>query len=221
MNTRQPDESAPERGGRVRRYWKRIALVAVALFVVVSVGRSVLPALGVRLPAVGSRPAHAPTTKAASPPAPAVNLDGVPILGGGQPMLTLNPGLVQPGSTVAVNGSGFDAGARVDVLLQVDKSKARQMATLTVGKDGTISGSLPIPTDLATGQNTREVTAQQRGSNKVAKAEAALAQGVAKATLSAAAAKPGDSVSLSAQGFLPGEDVGVDWCRVSGDPSAT
>src|SRR5439155_17790113 len=155
MNTRQPDESAPERGGRVRRYWKRIALVAVALFVVVSVGRSVLPALGVRLPSAGSRPAHTPTTKAASPPAPTVNLDGVPILGGGQPMITLNPGLVQPGSNVVVNGSGFDAGARVDILLQVDKSKAKQMASVTVGKDGTISGSLPFPPDLAGGQTTR------------------------------------------------------------------
>jgi hypothetical protein len=224
MNTRQPDEPGPERGGRIRRNWKRIALVAVALFVAVSVGRSVLPALGLRLPAIGSRAAHAPnakSTKAASPPAPTVNLDGVPILGGGQPMITLNPGLVQPGSTVAVSGSGFDAGAKVDLLLQVDKSKARQMATVTVGKDGTVSGSLPFPADLAGGQTAREVTAQQRGSNKVAKAEASLAQGVAKATLSAAAAKPGDTVSLSAQGFLPGEDVGVYWGRVSGEPSAT
>jgi hypothetical protein len=34
------------------------------------------------------------------------------------------------------------------------------------------------------------------------------------------AGKPGDTVSLSAQGFAAGEDVGVYWGRVSGDPNA-
>ena len=94
------------------------------------------------------------------------------------------------------------------------------MATVTVGKDGTIGSSLPFPSDSG-GSQTRQVTAQQRGSTKVATAEAALAQGVAKATLFPAAGRPGDSVSLSAQGFVSGEDVGVYWGRVSGDPSAT
>jgi hypothetical protein len=218
MKTKQPAEPVPEGGGRIRRHWKRVALGAVVLFVVFSVVRSVLPALGIHLP--GKSRTGQPTTTAKSAPPPTVNLDGVPILGGGQPLITLNPGLVRPGATVAVNGSGFDAGSRVDLLLGTGKSqKAQQMATVTATKDGIIGASLPFPSEIGSGGTTREVTAQQRNSNKVAKAEAILAQGTAQASLSAAAAKPGDSVSLSAKGFASGEDLGVYWGRVTGDPS--
>jgi hypothetical protein len=231
MKRKQRTQPVPEGGGgRARRdwslrrhwSWKRAALAVVALFVVVSVGRSLLPALGVSLP--GRSSSGKPTTQAKNPPQPTVNLDGVAILGGGQPIITLNPGLVRPGSTVAVNGSGFDAGARVDLLLGTGGGKARkaqQLATVTVAKDGTIAGSLPFPAEVGAGGTNREVTAQQRNSDKVAKAEAVLAQGTAQATLSAAAAKPGDTVSLSAKGFASGEDLGVYWGRVTGDPSAT
>ncbi len=227
MNTKQPAEPAPEGGGLIRRHWKRVALGTVVLLVVLSVGRSVLPALGIDLPGKPQLPGKSqrtgkPTTKAKSPPPPTVKLDGIPILGGGQPLITLNPGLVRPGATVAVNGSGFDAGSRVDLLLGTGKSqKAQQLATVTATKDGTIGGSVPFPSEIGGGETTREVTAQQRNSNKVAKAAAVLAQGTAQATLSAAAGKPGDTVSLSAQGFASGEDLGVYWARVTGEPSAT
>jgi hypothetical protein len=218
METKQPAEPAAERGGRARRNWKRVALAAALAFVVFSVGRSVLPALGIHVPGK-SHPTSQPTT-AKSAPAPTVNLDGVSVIGGGQPLITLNPGLVRPGATVAVNGSGFDAGARVDLLLGTAKSaKAQQLATVTVAKNGTISGSVPFPSEIGSGGTSRVVTAQQRGSNKVAKADATLAQGTAQAKLSAAAARPGDPVSLSASGFASGEDLGVYWGRVTGDPS--
>jgi hypothetical protein len=226
METRHSAEPEAGRGGRDRRKrfrlsWKRAAVAVVMAFVVFSVGRSVLPALGIHVPG-RSHPAAtgAEPTTAKSAPAPTVNLDGVPVLGGGQPLITLNPGLVRPGSTVSVSGSGFDAGARVDLLVGTGKAgKAQPVATVTAGKNGTISGSLPFPSDVGTGSTTREVTAQQRGSDKVAKADATLAQGTAQAKISAAAARPGDSVSLSASGFASGEDLAVYWGRVTGDPS--
>ncbi len=221
MKRKQPTEPVPEGGGRVRRSWKKLALAAVALFVVFSVGRSVLPALGIGFPG-GSKPGGPASTRAKNPPPPTVNLDGVMVPGSGQPLITLNPGLVRAGSTVAVNGSGFDPGSRVDLLLSSGKSqKAQQLATVTASKDGTIAGALPFPSEVSGGDTTREVTAQQRNSNKVAKAEAVLAQGTAQATLSAAAGKPGDTVALSAKGFGSGEDLGVYWGRVTGEPSAT
>jgi hypothetical protein len=221
METRQPAEPVPEGGGRVRRKWKRVAFGALVLFIVFSVGRSVLPALGIKLPGKLHRPTTQPSTAIVkSAPPPVVNLNGVPVLGGGKPLITLNPGLVRPGATVSVNGSGFDAGSRVDLLLGDGKSpKAKQMATVTATKDGMIASSLPFPSELGSGGNTREVTAQQRNSDNVAKAEATLAQGTAQAKLSAAAGRPGDAVSLSAQGFANGEDLGVYWGRVTGDPS--
>jgi hypothetical protein len=207
----------PPAGGRIRRNWKRVGLALVVAFVVASVGRSVLPALGVHVPTGTS--GGKPTTEAKSEAPPTVDLNGVLVPGGGQPIITVNPGLVRPGATVAVNGSGFDAGARVDILLGSAKSqKAQQVATVTVGKDGTINSSIAFPSE-ATGENTKVVTAQQRGSTKVAKAEAMLGQGVASATLSAAAGKPGDTVGLSAKGFASGEDLGVYWGRVNGEPT--
>jgi hypothetical protein len=93
------------------------------------------------------------------------------------------------------------------------------VATVTVAKDGSINGSVPFPIDTASGGNIREITAQQRNSTKVAKAEASVAQGTAQATLSAIVGKPGDTVSLSAKGFASGEDLAVYWGRVTGEPT--
>lgn len=214
-----PDEPPPARGGRARRLWKRGALAVVALFVVVSVVRSVLPALGLHVPGGGGKPASAPTEAVSSAPPPNVKLDGVSILGGGQPLITLSPGLVQPGTSVAVNGSGFDKGARVDILLGDGGPTGKPIGAATVAKDGSFSSSIPFPANAASAKTAQVVTAQQRGGGKVAKAEATLAQGVAKATLFPAAGKPGQSVSLSAQGFAGGEDVAVYWGRVSGKPN--
>jgi len=126
MSTKHSEESAPAPGRRSRRLWKRGALAAVALFVVVSVVRSVLPALGVHLSSGGSAPQAAPSVEVSSAPPPTVKLNDVPILGGGQPIITLSPGLVTPGTNVAVIGSGFDAGARVDLLLGSGGAKTAQ-----------------------------------------------------------------------------------------------
>ena len=82
METRQSAGPEAERGGRGRRNWKRIALAVVMAFVVFSVGRSVLPALGIHVPGGRSHsaPGTAEPTTAKSAPPPAVNLDGVPVL---------------------------------------------------------------------------------------------------------------------------------------------
>jgi hypothetical protein len=221
MDNRQPAEPAPGGGGRFRRHWKRAAFGVLVLFVAVSVGRSLLPALGIRGPG-GGKPSGQHTTKAKNLPPPTATLDGMQILGGGAPIVTLNPGLVRPGATVAVSGSGFDAGSRVDLLLGTGTAnKAKLVTTVTAGKGGVISGSVAFPTEVGNGSTTREITAQQRGSDKVAKAEAVLAQGTAQATLSVPAARPGDSVALSAQGFAAGEQLGVYWGRINGQPSQT
>src|SRR5438128_783028 len=112
MDNPQRDEPAPPTGGWVARNWKRVALGVLAVFVVVSVGRSVLPALGIKAPG-GGRPAgqSGKPTKARQLPKPAATLGGVSVLGGDAPLITLNPGLVRPSTKVTVSGSGFDAGS--------------------------------------------------------------------------------------------------------------
>ena len=222
MGNTRPAEPAPGGGGWVRRHWKRAALGVLVLFVVVSVGRSLLPALGIRGLGGGGKPSGQQTTKAKSLPPPTVNLDGTQVLGGGQPLVTLNPGLVRPGAVVAVTGSGFDPGSRVDLLLGTGTAdKAQVVTTVTANRDGVISGTVPFPVEVGNGSTTREVTAQQRGATKVAKADAVLAQGTAQATLSVPAARPGDSVALSAKGFAAGEELGLYWGRINGPPSTT
>ncbi len=243
MDNPQRDGPPPPSGGWVTRNWKRVALGVLALFIVISVGRSVLPALGIKAPG-GGNPAGNSTgksTKAKDLPKPAATLGGVQVLGGGGPLITLNPGLVRPSLPVTVTGSGFDAGSKVDVLLGgasgkdasgkdasgkdgsgSKSAKATQVATATAGKDGSIAATFKFPLQASAVGATQEITAQQRGGTKVAKAEAAMAGGAAgEAKLSAVTGKPGDTVSLSVSGFAPGEDLKVYWGRISGPPSAT
>jgi len=232
MDSPQRDGPTPPSGGWVTRNWKRVALGVLALFVVVSVGRSVLPALGIKAPGGGNPAGNSAgkSTKAQDLPKPAATLGGVQVLGGGGPLITLNPGLVRPSTPVTVTGSGFDAGSKVDLLLSASGSgtggsksnKATQVATATAGKDGSIAATFKFPTQASAVGATQEITAQQRGANKVAKAEAAMAGGAAgEAKLSAVTGKPGDTVTLSVSGFAPGEDLKVYWGRISGPPSAT
>src|SRR5689334_5780240 len=82
---------------------RRLLIAAVAAFLLISVGRSVLPALGIDTPKLpsfgggGEDTPTAPVTKA--PKAPTVDLNGVMVHGGGDPMVTLNPGLVRLGGS--------------------------------------------------------------------------------------------------------------------------
>jgi hypothetical protein len=224
-----PDRPAPDRpahgtDGWAKRNWKRVALGAVVVFIVISVARALLPALGLHMPSIGTPAGQTSTgpggktTKAKNTPPPAADLNGVQILGGGAPLVMLDPGLARLGAPVTVNGSGFDAGSRVDVLLSTKGSKAQQVAMATAAKDGSFSASFTFPSALEGGETTREVTAQQRGGNKVAKAEVGVEQGAAQAKLSATTGKPGDTVTLTAQGFSPGEDLAVYWGRINGTP---
>lgn len=215
---------------------RRVLVAAVAAFLLISVGRSVLPALGIEAPGMpsfggGDSPTDAPTTKA--PKAPTVDLNGVMVHGGGEPMITLNPGLVRLGGTVTVSGSGFDQGSVVEVYLgpsaaaapsgKAKPSKAAskpvQVGTAKAGKYGVFTVNFPFPTKMTT--PVLEVTAQARGSDKVAKAEASVAQGAGQATLSAVVGKPGDVLNLTVKGFSPGEELSVFWGRINGDPSLT
>ena len=202
--------------GWIRQNWRRVVLAAVALFLAFTFGRSLLP--GATASKGGPSQEPSPTD---SPPA-TVKLDGVLVPEGDAPMITLNPGLVRLGGNVSVYGAGFDAGSKVDIKLSSGKaaSGGAPVATATAGKDGSINTSFVFPAQTASGA-TRKVTAQQRGSTKVATAEAAVAQGVGQATLSALVGKPGDTVALTVRGFNPGEELMVYWGRIVGEPSMT
>lgn len=215
---------------RVRLSRQRLLLAAIAAVLLIMVGRSLLPAMGVS-GLGGGKPAESPTeVQTKAPPAPTIDLNGVMVPGGGSPMITLNPGLVRLGAGVTVNGSGFDQGSMVDVYLgpapNAPKSakgaagaKPQHVATAKVGKWGVFTANFTFPTELNV--PVQQVTAQARGSDKVAQADASVAQGAAQATLSAIVGKPGDTVNLTVKGFSPGEQLNVFWGRIKGEPNLT
>jgi hypothetical protein len=210
---------------------KRLLLAGLATLLLIAVGRSLLPALGVSAPGLGSGPGDEPTdVRTKAPPAPTIDLNGVMVHGGNTPMITLNPGLVRLGGTVTVQGSGFDQGSTIEVYLGPSAAqkpaksaaagaKPHQVATAKAGKYGVFTANFTMPTKMTV--PVQEVTAQARGSDKVAKADASVAQGAGQATLSAVVGKPGDTISLTVKGFAPGEQLDVFWGRINGEPNLT
>ncbi|WP_432975622.1 hypothetical protein [Dactylosporangium sp. CA-233914] len=223
------------RGKRPKISRKRLLLAGVAAVLLVMLGRSLLPAMGIKAPGLGGgQPGAEPTqVQTKAPPPPTIDLNGVLVQGGGSPMITLNPGLVRLGGTVTVQGSGFDKGSMVDVYLGPSSApgqkkpaktagpaaKPQQVATAKAGKWGQFTANFSFPNKMTT--PVLEVTAQARGSDKVAKADASVAQGAGQATLSAIVGKPGDTVNLTVKGFAPGEQLNVFWGRITGDPTLT
>jgi hypothetical protein len=205
-------------GGR-GRLWKRVVIVVVFLVVVFSLGKSVFPVLG------GGHSSDQPKASTSSPP-PMAQLGGVQVPGTGQPLVMLNPGLVRPGTSVQVLGSGFDAGSKVDIRLVSSapspgkKAGGTLIGSATANKAGYISASVPFPTTPG-GTGKTQVVAQQRNGTKSASAEAIVAQGVGVASLNAIVGRPGDTVSLTARGFSPGEELAVYWGRTTGQPNMT
>ncbi|GAA3267884.1 hypothetical protein Dvina_42320 [Dactylosporangium vinaceum] len=234
---RRPAATGPRRKKRQRPKIsrKRLLVAAAAAFLLVMLGRSLLPALGIQTPSLGEGDAEPTQVQTKAPPAPTIDLNGVMVQGGGAAMITLNPGLVRLGGTVTVQGSGFDQGSMVDVYLGPSSApqqpgqarppsgaaaaKPKQVATAKAGKWGVFTANFTFPNTMTT--PVQEVTAQARGGDKVAKADAAVAQGAGQATLSAVVGKPGDTITLTAKGFAPGEQLNVFWGRINGDPNLT
>lgn len=152
-------------------------------------------------------------------PVKPVTLNGNAIQAAGA-VLTLNPALAQPGGTLTLGASGFDARSPVDVTLSAKGAKTgTSLGTFKTDKDGGFSAEAQVPETLRA--TSVLVTAHQRNSDNVATAEAVTASGLATASLSKTTGQPGKTVSVTARGFTPGEGVKVYWGRASGPSSAT
>jgi hypothetical protein len=214
----------PQASKRPQRPWKRALIVVVAVLVVISLGRSLIP-LG------GSGPSplnimgagrEGTTTKAppVQKPTKIVKFNGKKVPIGEGPVAVLNPGLARPGGKVGVNGSGFDPGARVNVLLSSGKGRATIMATKKANKYGVIDAEFTYPVGAGNSGRKQSVTVAQVGSNsKVAKAELVAQAGVGLVELSDQVGKPGTPLTVDADGFLPNEKINVFWGRLTGTPS--
>ncbi len=178
------------------------------------------PANPTRAAAVRAAPSAIPTeepkTIQPTPTPVVVQLRGTAISVERKPLLLLNPSTVRQGSSVGVTGSGFDAGAAVDLVLkQREDDKGDPITFVQVDKSGGFGGvTFAVPDTLPRGSFI--VEAHQRNSDKLARATAVVAGGSPQVKLGTQVGKVGDTVELSAQGFGPDEEIKVYWNGLSG-----
>ncbi|MEQ7006868.1 hypothetical protein ABN028_11870 [Actinopolymorpha sp. B17G11] len=214
----------PQKSKGPQRSWKRALIVVVAALVVISLGRSLIP-LGGSGPSPlnitgGGREGTTTKEPPAQQPTKIVQFNGKKVPIGEGPVAVLNPGLARPGGKVGVNGSGFDPGARVNVMLSSGKGRATIMATKKANKYGVIDAEFTYPVGAGNSGKKQSVTLAQVGSTKkVAKAELVAQAGVGLVELSDQVGKPGTPLTVDADGFLPNEKINVFWGRLTGTPS--
>jgi hypothetical protein len=204
--------------------WKVILAAVVAVVII----QQLVSHLGGGKPTSTASPAspassgssHAPSPKSSPSPVPTVTLNGHGVASGSGPIIVLNPGLVAPGGQVGVSGTGFDPRATVTVLLRTSGSKpGTEEATAKVAKDGSLITMFTMPANLP---GTTATVVAQEGGSKAATAQLMTSSGAASASIiGKAAGKPGDTATISAAGFAPGEKVNVYWGRIGGTPATT
>ena len=224
----RPVISQPPRKARGKgRKFLLVTLAALALLVAVSwllnqpVGKEAIDTTG-----LGNHQA-APTTSPITPtpaiPTPIVKVRGTPVgpttLAAGA-LILLNPGVVRQGTSMGVNGSGFDPRAIVDLSIKQRKSGPGQVVGFArTDKYGNFYENLIVPDTLSSG--TFFVEASERGSTNVAQAAGVVAGGAPQLKLGTQVGKPGDMIVVSVHGFSPDEMIKVYWNTMSGDPVAT
>jgi hypothetical protein len=223
MNTEGPPPENPPKKRSGKSKWKP---VLAGLVVVVILYEAVHMFTGGGGKAVNASSSSSPTASATSAiprpsPSTRVTLGGHSVAAAGQPILLLNPGLVAPGGQVSVQGSGFDPGATVEVrLLAKRSSQGTEVAMGKTNKTGLLFTEFTMPSSA--GGSGITVVAQESGSSKSATAQLVSPVGAASASIvGKSAGQPGDTVTVSATGFGPGETVDVYWGRMNGTPAAT
>lgn len=203
----RPQEPEPK---RARSKWATAGFVVVAGVLVVALVRALV--MGSNQGGVSTQ---GPTEAPAKPP---ILLGGTPSLTS-PPLITLDPGLVRQGAPVAITGIGFDPGAAVDLRFTPEGStQPIPMPGAQVAPDGSFGSSFLVP--QLPNANGGTITANERGSAKIAHADAQIQAGVGFMALNAVYGKPGDVIGVTANGFQPGERIDAYWGRIGGPPAA-
>jgi hypothetical protein len=205
--------------------WAGIGLVALLLVVSQVVAQIMRQANGSGETAVdntGTSHRHTPAPALRATPNPQPTTSQVPIsaLTSG-PIILLNPGFVRKGASVSVAGSGFDPKAVLDLDLkgQAPDSSPQTITFAQTDKSGSFSAGFAAPSSPNSGSLV--VEARERKSHKMAQATLTISGGAApQVKLGVQAGNPGDTIVLSAQGYVPGEPIKVYWNSLQSQPIA-
>jgi hypothetical protein len=209
------------RGGRNRMKLVMIAFAGIAAIALVfgifsqSAGLGSVNPLGKSSNQAATIPSNTPlpTPKVVSTPL-------VPVSNAVGALILLNPGIVRQGTSMGVNGSGFDPRATVDLAVTQALAQPGQVISFVkTDKYGNFYSNLTVPMTLSSG--TFFIQARERGSTKVAQARGMVSGGTPLLKLGAMVGKPGDIVTVSLHGFSPGESIKVYWNAMSGQPVTT
>jgi hypothetical protein len=208
-----------------RRNRRNLLLIVVGVIVVISVafgmfnrssGSGAVNTTGQSTPL----PTSTSISKRATPTPEVTATTGVPANVTAGALILLNPGIVRPGTSMGVTGSGFHPRATVDLAIKQQLSGQGQVVTFVqTDKNGVFSGELNVPATLTAGSFFIE--ARERGSNNVARARGMIAGGTPQLKLGTQVGKPGDMITVSLHGFSSGEAINVYWNAISGQPVAT
>src|SRR5215472_4917351 len=218
LEQKQEQEQGHKAGQKQKKLtWKTILTVAVVLVIVWQLAHVFTQSHGKS--SAGAPPKSSVPSSSPKPTAtPTVTIGGHRIAAGSGPLIVLNPGLVSPGGTVGVDGSGFNPKTQVLVYLKTGKS-SKIVARGRTSRGGTITTGFSLPMSASGAKAT--VIAQQAGGGQ-ASAPLITPGGMGTAKIvGKQAGKPGDRATVNATGFSPGEKVNVYWGRINGTPVTT
>jgi hypothetical protein len=170
-----------------------VILFALVLVAAPPLAGTALGQAATETPAATSTPAPGgtatPATSATGTPVPAASI-------------STSPSQAAAGTSVTVNGTGFQPGETVNVSFN-----GNQVGTPTADTSGNFSQGFTVPSNLAPGNFGLVATGQR--SNRTANASFTVSTSAAGITLSATQGAAGSAFSLTASGFRPGETVNV------------
>jgi hypothetical protein len=131
--------------------------------------------------------------------APATSATGTPTPNAS---ISTSPSQAAAGTSVTVNGTGFQPGEQVNVSFN-----GNQVGTPTADTSGNFSQSFTVPSSLAPGNFGLVATGQK--SNRTANATFTVSTSAAGITLSTSQGAAGSAFTVTASGFRPGEQVNL------------
>jgi hypothetical protein len=140
---------------------------------------------------------------------------------GGQPFILFTPGVVAQGGQISALGSNFDPNVRVNFLVkQKSTDPGKQLSFVQTDATGSFTGvTITLPDSQPFGAFI--IMAKEAHGKKSAETMGVVQNGVAATVnLKPQVGKIGQTITVSAKGFAPSEQVNVYWGSLGTDPVA-